>query len=357
MKVIVASFKREYWENKRIIVGLPVATGALLILAALITMIFLKKFMANIDGEYALNINSSHYSSSHYSSSEQGLDQIGSGQVQTEQEELFLDFSKNLNKYDEDASQSLFNKFSSPYSSLGMGQSENIDKGASTFLLALFAVFMGSAWFAGLYYLLGSLNNDRKDSSILFWKSLPISEMQNVMVKLSVGALGFVLVSIVVAWLTYIILLFVGLTGAFVFGVGGVAIDAIGGNVFSLGMLLQSISMPLFTAIAGLLWGAPLFTYVLMISAIAKRSPFGLLVVPPIAMIFFERVIFNSRYTLDFIVSHLPFRVFDDIAIDSSTRSLPYFTQFDVMNLILGLLVSVIFIMVSVWYRNHKFEV
>ena len=67
--------------------------------------------------------------------------------------------------------------------------------------------------FVLFFYLLGALFDDRKDRSILFWKSMPVSDLQTVASKVASAAV----VAPVLAWAASIVfhLLMLGLLGGF----------------------------------------------------------------------------------------------------------------------------------------------
>jgi ABC-2 type transport system permease protein len=48
------------------------------------------------------------------------------------------------------------------------------------------ALIMGSALIVGIFYSLEALYGERRDRSILFWKSLPVSDLTAVLAKLSI---------------------------------------------------------------------------------------------------------------------------------------------------------------------------
>jgi len=206
--------------------------------------------------------------------------------------------------------------------------------------------YLTAAWIACFYYLLNTLYTDRKDKSILFWKSLPISEMQNVFTKLLVGCVGFVLVSIVIAWITSILLSIIGLgSGKFL----GEAISFSGVRLFI---------WPLAALILGLLWGAPLFAYTIMVSAIAKRSPFLLLILPPIILPILEWIFFSTGHLSTFFGSHMPFVVLGTMASEGSIAgAFSYYLSHQGGSFVLGLVVAAVFITTAIWYRDNKFEI
>jgi len=74
-------------------------------------------------------------------------------------------------------------------------------------LLIMSAMFNMVLFFIVLFYFLGSLAEDRKDRSILFWRSLPVSDFQTVLSKLVSGTLMAPLLMIIAVGLTQIIIM------------------------------------------------------------------------------------------------------------------------------------------------------
>ena len=128
--------------------------------------------------------------------------------------------------------------------------------------------FMAVLTFVVLFYSLGSLYDDRRDRSVLFWKSMPVSETSSVLAKLA---------SILVITPTVSMLL--GLAFGVLFILFAMTAAAIlGGNLF--GAVLGSSSF--YTTPLGLLamlpvymvWALPSVAWFMAVSAWAKRAPF-----------------------------------------------------------------------------------
>lgn len=92
------------------------------------------------------------------------------------------------------------NTLSNALSHNNAGISEGLQGMMWTF--GFFAAFVLS--FKLFFYLLGSLYDDRKDRSILFWKSLPISDTATVLSKVVMAMLIMPLVAVVVALAGYL---------------------------------------------------------------------------------------------------------------------------------------------------------
>ncbi len=135
-------------------------------------------------------------------------------------------------------------------------------------------MLMASAWpyivmvFVMFFYCLGALYDDRKDRSVLFWKSLPISDAQTVLSKVA----SAVVVAPVLAVLAAVVTMFGFLV------LMSVMVMMFGGNPFT---LLWAQSHPLRIAF-GLLawvpvyavWALPTVGWLLLCSAWARSKPF-----------------------------------------------------------------------------------
>lgn len=158
---------------------------------------------------------------------------------------------------------------------LGMLTREMSPADAEQLALGLdWSLIMSSAWpfivltFVVFFYCLGSLYDDRKDRSVLFWKSLPISDAQTVLSKVA----SAVVVAPVLAVLAAVVTMFGFLV------LMSVMVMMFGGNPFT---LLWAQSHPLRIAF-GLLawvpvyavWALPTVGWLLLCSAWARSKPF-----------------------------------------------------------------------------------
>ncbi|HEY0766681.1 MAG TPA: hypothetical protein VGD47_01880 [Steroidobacteraceae bacterium] len=144
------------------------------------------------------------------------------------------------------------------------------------------------------FYLLDCLYTERKDRSILFWKSLPVSDDLTVLSKLLVA---LVVVPVGVFALGLLLsLLFVGIW----------QVDAALGRVPAipgwdmLGWLKAEIAL-LLCLMLGVLWYAPFAAYLLVVSAWARRNPFLWSTLPPLLAPIIERVSFGTHFLGDFL--------------------------------------------------------
>lgn len=155
-------------------------------------------------------------------------------------------------------------------------------------LLILTFVFPLAMWFLMIFYCLDSLYAERKDRSILFWRSLPITDAETVVSKLLTIALAIpfaTMAAIMVSHLLNLIIISVwlGMEGAnpFRFIWGAVPLFDTWAAIF-----VFLLAIPI--------WIAPLLGWFLFISAWAKRGPFLRAVLPIAVLPVFEYIIFRS---------------------------------------------------------------
>src|SRR6202035_1181850 len=69
------------------------------------------------------------------------------------------------------------------------------------------ALIMGAAFLVSIFYSLEALHSERRDGSILFWKSLPVSDLTTVLSKASIPLVVLPLLSYVIVVATVVIML------------------------------------------------------------------------------------------------------------------------------------------------------
>jgi ABC-2 type transport system permease protein len=139
----------------------------------------------------------------------------------------------------------------------------------------------------GVFYCLGALYNERRDRSILFWKSLPVPDVIAVLAKASIPLI--VLPVIVFTVTISMQLLMSGLTALIVL-THGESLPAfwVTWPIYRMALVLA------YGLVTLALWHAPVYAWLLMVSAWARRAPFLWAVLPPIALCLAEKIAFDS---------------------------------------------------------------
>jgi ABC-2 type transport system permease protein len=225
---------------------------------------------------------------------------------------------------------------------------------ANTSLLAI--VFL----FVGLTYAHGCLFDDRKNKDILFWRSLPVSETSNVLVKL--GFLLFYVPTLILALNIVVgIVVLIGATAFFSYH--GVSLNNSLGAFFHSSAALIAPKIFLSNIFSFMLL-LPVIGFMLVSSAWAKKSPFLFSSVLPVGLVIIDVIsqkwLGINLYILDILTAY--WAMFVRSIQHSVTGHLPYSNaiSFDA-NLIQGLLIStavgVAFVTGSIWLRNNRYEI
>jgi ABC-2 type transport system permease protein len=136
-------------------------------------------------------------------------------------------------------------------------------------------------------YLLDCLYDDRRDRSVLFWKSLPISDTDTVLSKLIVALLAIPLVAFLAADITSLIV-------AFIVSIRARAM--IGGALWDGSDWLQIQALWMYVILTCAVWYLPVAGWCLMISAWVKRAPMLWSVLPLLVAFLIEHFFVGTNY-------------------------------------------------------------
>lgn len=148
------------------------------------------------------------------------------------------------------------------------------------------------------FYLLDALHGERKDRSVLFWKSMPVSDTTTVLSKMFTALVGAAAIVIAVTIVTQVVVL---LLASVILAISGASPAPIWSNLqpFQLAVAL------VYGQLALVLWYAPVAAWLLFVSAWAKRTPILWATLTPIAIMLFERVAIGTRYVQDMLTYRL----------------------------------------------------
>src|SRR6266704_2916248 len=153
-------------------------------------------------------------------------------------------------------------------------------------IVAVMLIF--TAFIIGVFYCLDALHGERRERSILFWKSLPVSDLTTVLSKTSVPLVVLPLVSFAIIVVTQFIMLVI--STAVLLPRGLAATTWANFNLFQQSLIL------LYGLVAIALWHAPIYGWALLVSGWARRATFLWAVVPFLAIGFFEKITFGTSH-------------------------------------------------------------
>jgi ABC-2 type transport system permease protein len=216
---------------------------------------------------------------------------------------------------------------------------------------------------AVFFYLLDALQGERKDRSVLFWKSMPVADTTTVLSKLFTATLIGPAIVLLTVLATQIVVL---LLATVLLLIGGVNPLAVWANP----QLFQVIVGSIYVLLAIELWYAPVSAWLLFVSAWAKRAAFLWAVLTPIAVIVFERVAFSTRYVQDllgyrlisglktmFVARSAAPQFNDGVAVDMPHR---VFDALDPVGFLsnpwlwVGLVLAAGFVAAAIWMRRYR---
>src|SRR5438046_2466928 len=153
-------------------------------------------------------------------------------------------------------------------------------------IAAMMLIF--TAFIIGVFYCLDALHGERRERSILFWKSLPVSDLTTVLSKVSVPLVVLPLVSFAIIVVTQFIMLLISTAALMPSGLAATTWTNF--NLFQQSLIL------LYGLVAIALWHAPIYGWALLISGWARRATFLWAVLPLLAIGFFEKITFNTSH-------------------------------------------------------------
>jgi ABC-2 type transport system permease protein len=148
------------------------------------------------------------------------------------------------------------------------------------------ALIMGTGFIVGIFYSLDALYGERRDRSILFWKSLPVSDLTTVLSKFCIPLVILPLLTFAIAVVTQFVMLLLS---------SGLSIGPLGARMSFFHMSLMLLYHIL--TVHGL-WYAPIYAWLLLVSAWAPRAPFIWAFLPPFVIWGVERIAFRTSHFL-----------------------------------------------------------
>lgn len=239
-------------------------------------------------------------------------------------------------------------------------------------IVGLSVFFISVLFIVMFFYVLGSLYNDRKDQSILFWKSLPISDVQTVASKLITATLVVPLVYVAVVMVfSLILMIFVSII-LMTYGVNPIDL------VWSPVSLTQGIILMLTGVYTQMLWALPIYAWLIFCSSFRKKRPFLFAVFVPagLALSWYWINMFSFKFT-DFSMFKKPLYYLAHSVLPYASGTLSESGranfEFDFNNntplsqlinnmlsavvsleVLYGLIFAAIFIAMAIWIRRYR---
>ena len=210
-----------------------------------------------------------------------------------------------------------------------------------------------------MFYCLGALYNERRDRGILFWKSLPVSDLTTVLAKAAIPMLVGPAIVFGVAMGLQVVMAALSTT---ILLANGLNLSAPGVQIH----LIERTVTILYGVIALTLWYAPVWAWLLLVSAWAKRAPFLWATLPLLGGCLLETIAFRSgdfAHLLAYRLGGVASVAFTSDRRTAMTASLPggyAIGDLDPIGFLTnpglwsGLVVAAAFLATAVWLRRRR---
>jgi len=319
-KTLITQVKRELWENKVSFINTPIIISLLVILLTIVGTFYSSKLIYRYGASFHGGQNSSETTLAAQAASPNLINQSGK--------------SNFINEIMKDAE--AFN-----------GYVLSVMYVNCVLLFLVFSIVLGT-------YALRCLFDDRKNKDILFWRSMPVSETTNVLVKL--GMLLLVAPAIILI-LNFVVTIATFLIGLIFFSANGIdpaylISSAVKGGAFYIPF---QIFYELFFSLLMLL---PIIGFAFFASAFAKKTPFFTFMSPLILIV--VELILNKGFGINLGIIDL-FTAYGS-AISNARAAFVLqesfvFQSYMIVPLFICISIGVAFIAGAIWLRNNRYEI
>jgi ABC-2 type transport system permease protein len=180
-------------------------------------------------------------------------------------------------------------RLDSAHASEGVAQPYDMAAGLLMFTCIVVSVF----------YCLDALHSERRDRSILFWKSLPVSDLTTVLAKVSIPLVVLPLLTFVITVVMQGIMLL--LSSLLVLGSG----QSVAALWTKLGFFRMSMMLLYHLLTAHALWPLPIYCWLILVSGWARRAAFLWAALPLAAIGGVELIVFRTWHFAALVGSRL----------------------------------------------------
>lgn len=218
-------------------------------------------------------------------------------------------------------------------------------------------MIMFTAFIVGIFYCLDALHGERRDRSILFWKSLPVSDLTSVLAKVFVPMAILPLLTFVIVLATQFIML---LLSTVVLLPSGLA-----GTTWQLLPWPRLLLILFYGLVTSVLWEAPIYAWLLLVSSWARRATFLWAVLPWLAISAIEKLAFDTTFFIRMLVHRLTGGFEEGFVVvrypkDAHVPVVDRFTELDPLKFLgspglwIGLVIAAAFLIATIRLRRYR---
>lgn len=251
-----------------------------------------------------------------------------------------------------------------PFHRLGEISPEYLRLGSVGLYGVISMILAVTAGIVGWFYCLDALYGERRERSVLFWKSLPVSDTTAVLSKVLTGMIVVPLVALGVGLALYFVLMLIATIVLMANGVNGSLLIA--NSSFG-----EAFVVHVYASIAAILWSAPLYAWAIFVSSWVRRATFLWALLPPAAVGLAEALTFGTQHFVTMIGNRLSGGL--EYAFVESAKDINSDGEFQLENLPdsliplldpvrflsqpglwIGLVIAAVFIGASIWMRRYR---
>jgi len=210
-----------------------------------------------------------------------------------------------------------------------------------------------TAFVIGVFYCLDALYGERRERSILFWKSLPVSDLTTVLSKAIIPLVVLPVIIFLIIVATQFSMMLISSAALMPSGLAGTT--WVNFNLFQQSLIL------LYSLIVIALWHAPIYGWALLISGWARRATFLWAVLPLLAIGVLEKIAFDTTHFVSMLKDRVfgagdtafAFRPHRGVAIDSLVQLTPG-RYLATPGLWIGLIIAAALVAAAVRLRRYR---
>jgi ABC-2 type transport system permease protein len=224
--------------------------------------------------------------------------------------------------------------------------------------MGMFVPFIMVSLIIQLYYFTTCLFDERRDLSVYFWRSLPVSDVLSVGVKLITGALVVPTIFMLAATCVVFVFLLFALIACTVLSLGyDISLWGLWGSADIIGNL-TSIWLNL---LPYALWMFPVFAWLMLASMFANKAPFLWAILPIAAILLIESFVveylhLGGGFFLNTLREYFAFGqgLFSNNVADTDSTRFILFSALSSKISIVATLIAIGFMYLTYWLRVNR---
>jgi ABC-2 type transport system permease protein len=215
------------------------------------------------------------------------------------------------------------------------------------------ALLMVTFIIVGIFYCVEAFQRERRDRSILFWKSLPVSDSMTVLAK---ACIPFVVLPSIIFAVTVATQFLILLVSSIVLGASGLSVPEYWRQV---AFVQSSLLLVYHLITVHTLGAAPMYAWLLLVSAWARRAALIWAVLPPLVISAVEKLLFNTTHFAGYLASFFAGTGTDAITMHGAMPMDPmtHLTPGKFLmtpSLWMGLILAAVFLAAAVRLRHYR---